>query len=250
MRGLTYRPADTFLFRLHPVVKGVGVFAWILWFSLHPWGLEASGVGVALLLVLAWAGGVPVGETIRELKGIVALLVVVALVNLTGEAGASWWRAGDAVARVCGIFLWSAVLITVSSPAELTFFWEQAFRPLSVFGIDRRELALVMVIGIRFLPVVLAEIERIRMAQAARGAGLGRGAGLVARIRNLLPLLIPTLVLSIHRAGDLALAMEARGYRLSGARTRYHEFRLGAWDLAAAFLLLGILVGTIWEGRP
>ncbi len=250
MRGLTYRPADTFLFRLHPVVKGAGVFAWILWFSLHPGGLAVSGAGVAFLLVLAWAGGVPVRDTLSELRGIVVLLVVVALVNLTGEAGGSWRQAGDAVARVCGIFLWSAVLVTVSSPAELTFFWEQAFRPLAVFGIDRRELALVMVIGIRFLPVVLAEIERIRMAQAARGAGLGRGAGPVVRIRSLLPLLIPTLVLAIHRAGDLALAMEARGYRLHGPRTRYHDFRLGTRDLAAAFLLLGVLAGTIWQGRP
>ncbi|RCK78510.1 MAG: hypothetical protein OZSIB_1430 [Candidatus Ozemobacter sibiricus] len=250
MRSLTYRPADTFLYRLHPVTKGVGTFLWILWFSLHPWGLPASLAGLLGLLLVARLGGVPVLEILRELRGLILLLIVVALINLGGEGPAVGWRAGDAVVRVCGIFLWSAVLVTISSPAELTHFWELAFRPLGLFGVAAHELALVMVIGLRFLPVVLEEMERIRMAQAARGAGLPAGAGLVARVHHLLPLLIPTLVLSIHRASDLALAMEARGYRLSGQRSRYHEFRPQAGDLAAAFLLLALIIGTLWGRWP
>ncbi len=253
MRSVTYRPADTFLYRLHPVTKGVGTFIWIVWFSLHPWGLAGSAAGLFLLLVVARAGGVPVLDTLRELKGLALLLVVVALVNLTGDGPDGGWRAVDAVARVCGVFLWSAVLVTISSPAELTYFWEQAFCPLGLFGIEARELALVMVIGLRFLPVVLGEMERIRMAQAARGAGLSPGAGPLARLRQLFPLLIPTLVLSIQRAGDLALAMEARGYRLTGQRTRYYEFRPQAGDLAAALLMLALVVSSmwgIWPGGP
>jgi energy-coupling factor transporter transmembrane protein EcfT len=55
--------------------------------------------------------------------------------------------------------------------------------------------------------------------------------------------MIPTLTLAIVRAGELAQAMEARGYCISGERTRLHKFSLSFADFFAFFLtFLALLV--------
>ena len=125
--------------------------------------------------------------------------------------------------RIVGVFLVAGFYLVVSPQSELMYFWEVVFRPLSFFRLPARELALVMVIAVRFLPVMLAEIDRIRMAQTARGARLGK-AGIFSTAAAMMPLMIPTLAQAIIRAEELAEAMEARGYRVAGVRTRYQQY--------------------------
>jgi energy-coupling factor transport system permease protein len=150
-----------------------------------------------------------------------------------------------AVLRIVGVFFAAGIFITVSSQSELMFFWEQTFRPFNLAGLPARELALVMVIAVRFLPVILGEIDRIKMAQMARGAKLSGGFGLSA-IKSLLPLMIPTLTLAIVRAGELAQAMEARGYCISGERTRLHKFSLKISDFIAFALTFILLLFFVY----
>jgi len=246
--GFSFRPGKSFLYRLHPAVKCFGTFLLIIWFSLHSLSFVYSLAGFAVLLLIGHLGGVSVLDAVRELKNIFLLLAVVAVLNATHAGEHPWLMAGDAVIRICGIFLLSAILVSISPQAELMYFWEMCFQPLGIFGVQTREPALVMVIAVRFFPVILGEIERIKMAQVARGAGIGSGKGFFRRIRGFLPLLIPILVLSVHRASDLAVAMEARAFRLTGPRTRFHEFRIKVADMVAAMLLLAVVL-TILIGR-
>ena len=88
------------------------------------------------------------------------------------------------------------------------------------------------------MPVILNELERIKMAQIARGATFKSKSNLIARARSLLPLLIPTISLSIMRANELAVAMETRGYRVASKRTRYYDFKVKKLDFAVILVLL------------
>ena len=55
--------------------------------------------------------------------------------------------------------------------------------------------------------------ERIAKAQASRGAEWGtRKGGLLARTRQLIPLIVPLFMTSLQRAETMALAMDARAY--------------------------------------
>jgi len=106
------------------------------------------------------------------------------------------------------------------------------------------------VIAVRFFPVILGEIDRIRMAQIARGARLD-GGGILASAAALMPLMIPTLTQAIIRAGELSLAMEARGYRVTAQRSRYQRFRFGIIDIFAVLipvLLFALLLKPFFAG--
>ena len=84
----------------------------------------------------------------------------------------------------------------------------------------------------RFIPTVLQEAQRIQKAQMARGARFD--GNLYARIRALLPLILPLLLSTLRRAEDLAVAMEARCYDARAQRTSYTVL---AWRLQESVFL-------------
>jgi len=86
--------------------------------------------------------------------------------------------------------------------------------------------------ALRFMPMMLEEYERIRMAQTARGADFTTGS-LMLRARAVAALAVPLILSSFRRADELAMAMEARGYR-RGPRTTLRELKLTQTDIGAA----------------
>jgi len=73
----------------------------------------------------------------------------------------------------------------------------------------------------------------------------------MARARAMIPLLVPLFISAFRRAGDLAMAMEARCYRGGEGRTRLHKLQFHLRDLLAflSMLLLYLVIllpGWIW----
>ena len=81
----------------------------------------------------------------------------------------------------------------------------------------------------------------------ARGADFESG-NLIARAKAMVPLLVPLFVSSFRRAGDLAMAMEARCYHGGEGRTRLRVLKLSLDDLLAA-LGVAILILLILNER-
>ena len=78
-------------------------------------------------------------------------------------------------------------------------------------------------------------------AQTARGADFETG-GLIKKVKNMIPLLVPLFVSAFKRAGDLALAMEARCYHGGEGRTRMKPLKYAGRDFAAYAVLLVFLL--------
>ncbi|MGM0600860.1 MAG: energy-coupling factor transporter transmembrane component T family protein [Candidatus Rifleibacteriota bacterium] len=245
---INYIPGNSWLYRLNPLIKGFITLLLIISFSLFLNTPLALGLLFTSMVFFTKLAGVPLMPVTVSLRKIFLLLLIVGLIQGFSGPQFSWLLALTAVLRIVGVFFAAGIFITVSSQSELMFFWEQTFRPFNLVGLPARELALVMVIAVRFLPVILGEIDRIKMAQMARGAKLSGGFGLSA-IKSLLPLMIPTLTLAIVRAGELAQAMEARGYCISGERTRLHKFSLSFADFFAFFLALTALFAIIFSEK-
>jgi len=236
--------AGTWLYRLHPDVKGFVAFGIILALSLYTGSLGITLFWLLGSLVAANSGKAPLGDALRGLRQIWFLIALVAVMNISSGGKDSLIQALDTVLRLSGVFIIATLYVAVSTQAELMTFWESCFRPLYLFGVNTREPALVMVIAVRFLPVMLDEIERIRLAQRARGARFDTGWR--GSVLSLLPLLVPTLTLALHRARVLAIAMESRGYRLSGHRTKYRIFRMSMVDYGVLLLMAGALMFSFY----
>lgn len=150
------------------------------------------------------------------------------------------------VVRLAAVIVAASLLTLTTSPMQLTGGLERLFRPLQRFGFPAGDLAMMISIALRFIPVLVDEAERLRKAQLARGADFGGNP--LRRIKNLIPLLAPLFVSAFDRADRLALAMESRCYQGSAERTHYHVLRLGRADGLAALIALG-LIGLILYQR-
>jgi len=97
----------------------------------------------------------------------------------------------------------------------------------------------------RFLPAVIGEIATITEAQTSRGLELDKGS-IVERLRKRLPVLIPTIILSIKSSQNLAIAIESRAFGAYKDRTCLSELRFRSADYAFSALCLAVLVLGFW----
>lgn len=145
--------------------------------------------------------------------------------------------------RVSLLVLVSSLLTLTTSPIDLTEGLERLLGPFGRIGVPVHEIALMMSIALRFIPTLMEETDKIIKAQTARGANFTSG-NLIRRAQNLIPIVIPLFISAFRRAEELALAMEARGYRGGVGRTRLRtltmSWRDGSIALAACVLLLVI----------
>ena len=106
---------------------------------------------------------------------------------------------------------------------------------------------MMMSIALRFIPILVEETDKIMKAQMARGADFESG-NLLKRAKAMVPLLVPLFVSAFRRAGDLAMAMEARCYHGGEGRTRRRVLRYTRSDLWALLVTVGTLLVTILAG--
>ena len=107
---------------------------------------------------------------------------------------------------------------------------------------------MMMSIALRFIPILMEETDRIMKAQLARGADFESG-NIVKKAKALVPVLVPLFVSAFRRAGDLAMAMEARCYRGGDGRTKMKPLIYKKRDAIAYIILFSFVVISVWIGR-
>ncbi len=242
MANITFKPGNSIFHKMNPLIKGLVVLFFILFFSLSPYGLPGQMVSLSVLFFLGLAGGYSFKDVLVSLKSILFLLLVVGFLQGAARNGFDLILAIEAILKIVGVFIVAGIFVSTSSQSELMYFWEVTLKPFSIFGLPVKEMSLVMVIAVRFMPVIFGEIERIKLAQTARGANFGKKNGVLSAVKNLMPLLIPTLTISMMRANELALAMESRGYSFSQNRSRYKTYRVNSIDFAFSISIMMLLI--------
>lgn len=125
---------------------------------------------------------------------------------------------GARVAVRCVLVVVLGSLLTATTrPQELVVGVRDLLRPLARLGVPTEGAALAVGVTVQLVPTLLREAEQIIRAQTIRcGAVASRGT--MRRAVGYVRLLVPIFVCAFRRADELALAMEARGYRVSGRR--------------------------------
>ena len=113
--------------------------------------------------------------------------------------------------RLILLIIGSSLMTLTTTPNDLTDGMEKGLRFLTVIKIPVHEIAMMMSIALRFIPILMEETDKIMKAQTARGASFDEG-NFFKRIKALIPILVPLFISAIRRAYDLATAMEARCY--------------------------------------
>ncbi len=247
-----FYPVDSSVHALDPRVKIVAVFVYLV--SLFLFDGFAGYVVVAGFLATAIVkSNVPFFYLSKGLKPILCLILFTAFFTVFYTSGDILFHWKFIVITVQGVekgiymvlrlvflVLGSSMLTYTTTPNKLTDGIESLLKPLEKVKVPVHDLAMVMSLALRFIPILLEETNRIIKAQSARGADFEEG-NLIVRLRAMVAILVPLLVSSTRRAYDLALAMEARCYRGGDGRTKMKPLKYEKAD----FLAYGVLVGYV-----
>ena len=149
--------------------------------------------------------------------------------------------------RLLLLVFFAVLLPLTTAPLELADGLEAVLSPLRRFGFPAHECAMMMGIALRFIPLLMDETDRIVKAQVSRGAQLEQG-NLLRRMIAFFPVLIPLFIIIFKRAEELALAMEARGYRGGVGRTRRCPLVWKKSDTGATIFVV-CLIGTFFLAK-
>jgi len=136
-------------------------------------------------------------------------------------------------------------LITELQAVEMTDAVFKSFAPLKRIKFPVAELSLITMISLRFIPVLLEEAITLKKAQVSRGATFD--GGLIRRTKKSLPLLVPLFVSSFRKADELALALDARGFRSGQKRTSYQRLAFKPMDYLFLSLILSVWAFIAFE---
>ena len=151
--------------------------------------------------------------------------------------------------RVVLLYYVTTMLMLTTSLVDLTDGIELIFHPLQRVRVPVNELVLVSVIAFKFVPIFIAEVERLSRAQTARGVPFDEG-GTLKRARRLGRLLVPIFIGGFQRADLLTMAMDTRCYQGGAGRTKLREMRTTPVDwLALAFLFAWLVFAWQVSGR-
>lgn len=119
-------------------------------------------------------------------------------------------------------------------------------RPLQRW-LPGEEIALVIGMSLRFFPLFLEEAEEITLAQRSRGVNFRRHQWR-RKVKGLLAMIIPLFVSVLRRSGELAQAMETRGFVPGAFRTSYTELIWQDEDtMMVGLSFLSLLAGITWR---
>lgn len=255
-----YYQTESVIHRLDPRVKLAGTLLYIisLFFFQNLW---AYLIAVLFLAVVIRLSGVPFRFMVKGMRPILLLLLITVTFNLfltPGEALISFWKltitkeglwlAFTMALRLTMLVIGSSVMTLTTTPNNLTDGMEKGLRPLKLLRVPVHEVAMMMSIALRFIPILLEETDKIMKAQIARGADFESG-NLIKRAKALVPLLVPLFISAFRRANDLAMAMEARCYRGGEGRTKMKPLVYGRRDGIAYLCIFCYIAVSISVGR-
>lgn len=259
MRDITlgqFFPANSLLHRLDPRVKIVSLIAYIvlIFCAFNFYALALMGATVLAIVIMS---RVPLKMYLKSLKVIIIIVLITSVLNLfygTGEPIAQWWifkitwagihNAIFVCVRIICLILLSSALTFTTSPTDMTDALERLMKPLKIFHVKVHEIAMMMSIALRFVPTLLEETDKIMAAQKARGADMESG-NFIARIKALVPVLIPLFVSAFRRAYELAVAMECRCYQGGAGRTRMKQLHMSGRDAGCIVFGLLLIAGVV-----
>ncbi|MDF1509232.1 energy-coupling factor transporter transmembrane protein EcfT [Robertmurraya sp. DFI.2.37] len=253
-----YIPAESPLHRMDPRSKLILVFAFVCVVFIANNAIT-YGLLIVYTLFMVLSSKVPIRFLLGGLKLVLWLVLFTLILHLfftkEGEIIFQWgWVMIYEEGLKKGIFislrfflliLMTSLLTLTTTPIEITDGIEILLDPLKKIKFPVHELALMMSISLRFIPTLMQETDKIMKAQTARGVEFS-GGPVKERIKAIIPLLIPLFIGSFKRAEELAIAMEARGYRGGEGRTKYRQLRWGLVDTLMLVLLAVLAVALFF----
>lgn len=244
-----YVEKNTFIHKLHPSTKIISLFLSFLLLIIlnNPWHLLLIFILIVITIIVSgtlsnilrlrwlililffmsfilWSIIVRGGERCIDLK----------FISITCRGINAGFSAG---LRITGMLFAGLLFIFTTRIEEIS-------AGLVLLKIPYR-FVFALTTAIRLLPTFLGAGSIIIEAQESRGHDV-TGGSLFRRIKNYIPLLIPSFLYGMRNVNQLSIALEARGFSTAGKRSRYLELKFTALDFIIIMLMVFLLAGGIF----
>lgn len=257
-----YYPVDSFLHRLDPRTKLFATMIFIISLFISQSYLNYI-LATIFLAIAIFLSNVPIKFMLKGLKAILFLLILSVSFNLFLTDGDILWKLWIFKITKQGLFLsiymalrliylivGSSIMTLTTTPNSLTDGLEKGLGFLRIIKVPVHEIAMMMSIALRFIPILVEETDKIMKAQMARGADFEKG-NIIQKAKAMVPLLVPLFISAFRRATDLAMAMEARCYHGGEGRTKMKPLKYKKEDYFCyafffIYLALAILIKIVF----
>lgn len=252
-----YYKEDSIVHKLDPRTKLIITFFYLISLFIKN-NIFLYAFAFLFLMTCIYLCKVPLRYILRGTKTIAVLLLFTIVINMLLIKGTVFFRLGIITITYEGLFfaaymaarlimlvVGASILTLTTTPNNLTDGLERVFAPLKIFKVPVHEMAMMMSIALRFIPILLEETDRIMKAQMARCADFESG-NIIRKVKSYIPVLIPLFTASFKRASDMAMAMEARCYQGGKGRTKMKPLKYKNIDFIAYFVMIIYFAGIIF----
>ena len=253
-----YVHKNTPIHKLDPRVKVFGMIllmvATLLGYGTFISTFIFQGFILLFVLMLVFASKIRLSAVFKSLKLIWLTLIFILLINILVPHNNYTYelvRSGDFVIYLESIFqsikifiriftmiLMTLLLTSTTKSLDIAFAFEWFLTPFKLIKLPVANIALVMSLALRFIPLILEETQKIKKAQESRGVDFEKG-NIFKRIKSFVSILVPLLTSSYETSIQMADAMEVRGFEPNKKRTKYNIRKFGYNDaLALVFLVV------------
>ena len=200
--------------------------------------------------------GIDLGKASRRGKGLWQLILAIAILHsVFAPSGIVWLQIGS-IPLLTGGGITQGLLVLIRLAVLLVT--GMLFAPYRagelIQGLVQLklpyELAYMISVGLRFIPMLREELEDSLTALALRGIPV-EALSMKQRLKVYTYLMLPMLAGSLHKAKALALSMEMRGFGAFAVRSSYRKLEMQRKDgiLLGAVVLLTLITiaSTVWR---
>lgn len=222
-------------------------------------GVTLDPVALTVLTLTAFGLALAAGVTRGDLRRAVVPLSIFCGITLimhllftrtdaSAEISLGFIALNGAALTIGLLYCWRIALFFVVALAFARWITQEEFAesvwrmltPLGRIGIPVQGIGMALTIAIRFIPQIFAEHRRIGMAQRARGAN--PGGSRLNRVRQFVPLLVPTIASALRRVNTTADALTVRAWGVTPTRTFFRQSSFKMRDIGVLAAVLAIIV--------
>ena len=240
-----YRSINSLVHKIDPITKLLGflLFSVLIFLAKNM---------IVLLVVLDFALVISIFARVKlstylrlfliSMPFFIFLLLVYYLVTFKIEN--SLYISGQIFIRMYMFVLIASIYTSTTKEMDIANSMETIIYPLKFIKVPVYEISLMIMLAIRFIPLILLDLNKIFIAQTSRGINSING-NLKEKIISFKNALLPLFILAFKRADNISISMEMRGYKLGNKRTKYIKNKFSISDFFSILFLIGCLILVI-----
>lgn len=240
-----YREVDSIIHRIDPITK-------LIAFLITTVAMFVAQTPDTLIVVFAFMNIIALFAKVRLRRTFFSLLAVLVpfyimmflLYLIPYSVKDSAILVAMMTIRFYMFILWSIVFTSTTKEMEISGAIQWLITPLRLIKVPTYEISMMIMLAIRFIPLLFADLIKIMIAQTSRGINVING-NLKTKIKGITNSLLPMFILSFKRSDDVANAMIIRGYKIGEKRSKFRKNKFGFLEAATLLICLSLLVVVI-----